>query len=191
MIGLFCAHHSICLNIGFCYGIFVWKWCVFNLSTFNEKMVLQFYEKVQKQPLIHSCTELSQPQFVPVSIVKWVKRNEKFRSSRSQMFFKIGVLKIFVIFTGKRLCWSLFLKRLQHRCFPVNIVKFFKKVSISIANLCHLRSKGNRIFFLYVLYKVLFQKKKVVKIYLDEEPCKYGDANRYVDHQLESFKYRE
>ena len=27
------------------------------------------------------------------------------RSSHSQMFFKIGVLKHFVIFTGKKLCW--------------------------------------------------------------------------------------
>ena len=35
------------------------------------------------------------------------------RSSRSRMFFKIGVLKNFVIFTGKHLCWSLFLKKLQ------------------------------------------------------------------------------
>ena len=30
-----------------------------------------------------------------------------FRSSRSQMFFKIGVLKNFAIFTGKNLCWPL------------------------------------------------------------------------------------
>ena len=35
------------------------------------------------------------------------------RSSRSQMFFKIDILKTFVIFTGKRLCWSLFLMMLQ------------------------------------------------------------------------------
>ena len=47
-----------------------------------------------------------------------------FRSSRSQMFF-IGVLKGVAIFTGKHLCWSLFsIKKLQHSCFPVNIVKF-------------------------------------------------------------------
>ena len=61
------------------------------------------------------------------------------RSSRSQIFFKIGVLKKFTIFTGKLLCWSLFLmklqafmpatllkKRLQHRRFPVNIAKFLR-----------------------------------------------------------------
>ena len=89
-------------------------------------MVLQFYEKVQKQPLSHSCTELSQPQFVPVSIVKWVKRNEKFRSSRSQMFFKIGVLKIFVIFTGKRLCWSLF-KKTTTQVFSSEYCEIFQK----------------------------------------------------------------
>ena len=35
------------------------------------------------------------------------------RSSRSQMFFKIGVLKKFAMFTGKHLCWSLFLRKLQ------------------------------------------------------------------------------
>ena len=35
------------------------------------------------------------------------------RSSRSQMFFKIGVLKNFANFTGKQLCWSIFLIKLQ------------------------------------------------------------------------------
>ena len=35
------------------------------------------------------------------------------RCSCSQMFFKIGVLKNFAIFTWKHLCWSLFLTKLQ------------------------------------------------------------------------------
>ena len=35
------------------------------------------------------------------------------RSSRSQMFLEIDVLKDFAIFTGKHLCWSLFLIKLQ------------------------------------------------------------------------------
>ena len=34
-IDLFCTHHSICLKIGFWYGSFVWKWCLFNLRAFN------------------------------------------------------------------------------------------------------------------------------------------------------------
>ena len=55
-----------------------------------------------------------------------------FRTSSSQVFFKICVLKICAIFTGQQLSWSLFLikslfkKRLQHRSFPANIVKFLK-----------------------------------------------------------------
>ena len=46
------------------------------------------------------------------------------------VFYKKNVHKNFGIFTGKHLHWSLFLiklqaikKRLQHRCFPVNIAK--------------------------------------------------------------------
>ena len=35
------------------------------------------------------------------------------RSSRSKMFFIIAVLKNFAIFTGKHLCWSLFLIKFQ------------------------------------------------------------------------------
>ena len=35
------------------------------------------------------------------------------RSSSSQMFFKLVALKDFAIFTGKHLCWSLFLIKLQ------------------------------------------------------------------------------
>ena len=51
------------------------------------------------------------------------------------MFFKIDLLKNFAIFTGKRLCWGLCLiklqdqapaKRIQHRCFPVNIARFLR-----------------------------------------------------------------
>ena len=56
-----------------------------------------------------------------------------FRSSHTQMFFKTGVSRNVTTFTGKHLCWSLFLinfistssqKQLQHNCFPENIVKF-------------------------------------------------------------------
>ena len=75
------------------------------------------------------------------------------RSSRSQMFFRIGVLKKFAMFTEKHLCWSLFLIKLQDfRCFPVNIAKLlraaffiehlqyiFKKTLLNICynNRCH------------------------------------------------------
>ena len=67
-----------------------------------------------------------------------LKINAISRSGRSQMFFLIGVLKNYSIFTGKHLCWSLFLikcglsglhfivKRLPDRCFPVDTVKFLR-----------------------------------------------------------------
>ena len=67
----------------------------------------------------------------------------KLWNSRSQMFFKTGVLKNFAIFTEKILYWSLFLiklldwrpafllkKRLPR--FPVNIGKFLSKNSFFI-----------------------------------------------------------
>ena len=59
-----------------------------------------------------------------------------YRSSPSQMFFKKGVLKNFIIFTRKYLCWNLFVIQLQSSSsatilkgnystggFPVNINK--------------------------------------------------------------------
>ena len=54
------------------------------------------------------------------SVVKIISHNKtvatikhKFRSSRSEMFFKIGVLKNVSIFIGKYLCWSFFFKKMQ------------------------------------------------------------------------------
>ena len=57
-----------------------------------------------------------------------------YRSSRLQLFFKMGVLKNFAIFTGKHLCWSLFLIKypafrattLLKGGFPANIAKFLR-----------------------------------------------------------------
>ena len=46
VIDPFCTHYFICLNIGFWYGSFVWKWCVLNVSIFSLKTVLQFFKKV-------------------------------------------------------------------------------------------------------------------------------------------------
>ena len=50
--------------------------------------------------------------FLPVNIAKVLITAFLYtsRSSRLQMFFKIGVLKNCANFTGKHLCWSLFLK---------------------------------------------------------------------------------
>ena len=76
---------------------------------------------------------------IPMFLVMLLAHVGKRSNSRSQMFSKTGVLKNFAIFTGKNLCWSLFLikfqdwrptflfkKRLQRRCFSVNIAKFLR-----------------------------------------------------------------
>ena len=60
------------------------------------------------------------------------------------MFYKKAALKNFAIFTGKNLCWSLFLnenagrkssniikERLHHRSFPIEIAKFLKAVALT------------------------------------------------------------
>ena len=47
------------------------------------------------------------------------------KSSCLRKFFEIAVLKNFAIFTGKH---SFYKKRLQHKCFPVNIAKFLRIV---------------------------------------------------------------
>ena len=50
-----------------------------------------------------------------------------YRSSRSQMFLKIVVLENFAIFTGKHLCWSLFLIKLTPtQLFSCEYWKIFK-----------------------------------------------------------------
>ena len=62
-----------------------------------------------------------------------------FRSSRPEVFCKKGVLRNFAKFTGKHLCQSLFFnkvtglraatllkKRLWHRCFTMNFLKFLR-----------------------------------------------------------------
>ena len=76
-----------------------------------------------------------------------------YRSSCSQMFFKINGLKNFTNFTGTHLCWSLFLnkvsdlkacnfikKRLQHRCFTEKFAKysgttFLQNISAGVSSL--------------------------------------------------------
>ena len=63
------------------------------------------------------------------------------RSIRSQMFFKIVVLNIFVKFTGKQLCQRLVFnniaglkQRLLHRCFPVSFAKILRTTFLCNCN---------------------------------------------------------
>ena len=65
----------------------------------------------------HSFSNVSGNEILSWCILKTMKSD--CRSSRLQMFIKISVLKNFESFTGKHLCWSLFLTKLQS-------FKFFK-----------------------------------------------------------------
>ena len=67
------------------------------------------------------------------------------------MFHKKTVLTKVTIFTGKHLCWSLFLilieRRLQRRCFSVNVVKFLRTFT--------LKQLYNQIWLFYLNLKVV------------------------------------
>ena len=56
------------------------------------------------------------------------KSTKIYRSSRSQMFFKIGAPKTFTTFTGKRALKPLFNKITPKQVFSVNIAKFLRLV---------------------------------------------------------------
>ena len=43
-----------------------------------------------------------------------------------QMLFEIDVFKIFAIFRGKHLCWSVFAFKVVGHIFPANIAKFLR-----------------------------------------------------------------
>ena len=77
--------------------------------------------------------------FCPVNIAKFLTTSFFIEHLQNQsIFLKIGFLKSFANFTGKHLCWSLFLKnlqaqglqlhkkRLQYGCFPVKFAKFLR-----------------------------------------------------------------
>ena len=59
------------------------------------------------------------------------KEDDSIRSSHLPMFLKIGVLKKFAIFTGKYLCWSLFLVKLLF-FRPANLFKSDSKAGVFV-----------------------------------------------------------
>ena len=88
---------------------------------------------------------LSAEKFIGVKDSKYRFDFVIFRGSHRKYFIKklllTGLLKNLSIFTGKHLCWSLFLiklrafkNRLQHRCFPVTIAKFLRRTVLK--NIC-------------------------------------------------------
>ena len=85
----------------------IWALSFFTLMT---TVLLQLLNKMHMKYVFHNRFSM----IVPIKInQKALSLN--FKSSRSQMFFKIGVLNNFAIFAGKHLCWSYFLIKLQAR----------------------------------------------------------------------------
>ena len=101
---------------------------------------------------------------VPASASKGRLKKKQTRSSRSQMFFKIRGLKNFLLFTKTPVLESLFdnvaglmacnviKKRLQHRCFPVNITKFIRtSFLLNISGGCFWQTSKDKSLYLLSL----------------------------------------
>ena len=107
---------------------------------FLEKGVLKIYCKctgehpcrsvISIKLLFNSCFKLRYSLKILNVLVS------SYRSSRPEVFYKLGSLKSFVKFTRKHLCWNLFFnkvaglkpekKTIQQRCFPVSFAKFLR-----------------------------------------------------------------
>ena len=86
------------------------------------------------------------------------KHELNLRSSHWSYSVKRVILEHFANFTGKRLCWSLFLIELQtfHRCFLVKLVIFLRTPNLKSANDCF----GNLFFSLglpFLIYSFVCQ----------------------------------
>ena len=68
------------------------------------------------------------------------------RSSRLERFFKIGFLKNFAILTGKHLCWSLFLIKLQ-AFRPSGLQLYWKNTSTQIFSCENCETFKNSFFY--------------------------------------------
>ena len=111
------------------------KWCLpFLIVTYHKLIIIVFWLIAVGWKISHRLIANGMPVLTPQTV--------RFRSSCSQMFFKIGVLKNFANFTGRHLYWSPFLiklqtfcnfikKRLQQRCLPVKFVKFLRTHSFT------------------------------------------------------------
>ena len=96
--------------------------------------VLLWTSKYQISIVMNICHCLGELQGLQSSDYFWRCHFTSFnRINRSQMFFKIGVLKNFEIFAGKHPCLRLVLIKLQPwRFFPVNIAKILRTPFLTV-----------------------------------------------------------
>ena len=108
------------------------------------------YIKTKMRNIKHNYILLHFVQFRK-QILLFIAVEDYNRSSRSQMFLKIVALKKFAIFTGKHLYWNNFMKkRLQHRCFSLNIANFLRKGFFYRAS--PVAASGHLCYFLSLLF---------------------------------------
>ena len=84
----------------------------------------------------------------------------KFRSSLSQMSFKIEVFKNFAIFTRKHLCWSLFVTKLSAYKPATNLLKRDSNTSIFLLILLNFKNSLFVEHFWWLLFKAMFETYK-------------------------------
>ena len=98
------------------------------------------------------------------------------------MFCKKGVLRIFTKFTGKHLCQRLFSNKIAglrtatllkksfwHKCFPVNFVKFLRKIFLQNTSggcFCTLLLRWDNLYSLYCLNHIEFDFKNINQEFL-------------------------
>ena len=98
------------------------------------------------------------------------------------MFCKKGVLRIFTKFTGKHLCQRLFSNKIAgwrtatllkksfwHKCFPVNFVKFLRKLFLQNTSggcFCTLLLRWDNLYSLYCLNHIEFDFKNINQEFL-------------------------
>ena len=96
-----------------CWGW--WWWCVLLLKNTSSRMF--------SCPLCFLLREHSEVEYFFACFTTY----HLLRRSRPEVFCKKGILRSFTKFTGKHLKPATLLKkRLWHRCFPVNSVKFLR-----------------------------------------------------------------
>ena len=93
---------------------------------------------------------------------------------------KIGVIKIFTKFTGKHLCQSFFFnkvaglrpatllkKRIWHRCFPLNIVKFLRTPLVTASHYWEIKkdSKNQTAPWQIPIFSLLVKKRQEIRPY--------------------------
>ena len=150
-------------------------WSIKYIHNIQYKMYLQ-NEKMAKLWVFVDFSNKRFEQIYKTSLQNETVRRITKRSNRPEVFCKKADLKNFTKFTWKHLCWSFFFKvaglrpetllkkRLQHRCFQVSFVEFFKNTFLKnpsggcfcikdllLSNFCNEKSFKQIFFSLLVL----------------------------------------